>query len=83
VSHSTVDQRYTYVPHPTADQHYKYDWFWLDVWCLMPLSAIFDILLYTNTIKNVSHSTVDQHYKYMSHSTVDKHDKYVAHSTVD
>ena len=49
----------------------------------MPLSAIFDILLYTNTIKNVSHSTVDQHYKYMSHSTVDKHDKYVAHSTVD
>ena len=49
----------------------------------MPLSAIFDILLYTNTIKNVSDSTVDQHYKYVSHSTVDQHYKYVSHSTVD
>jgi len=29
----------------------------------MPLSAIFYILLYTNAIKNVSHSTVDQHYR--------------------
>jgi hypothetical protein len=48
----------------------------------MPLSAIFDILLYTNTIKNVLHSTVDQHYKYVSLSTVEQHYKYVPHSTV-